>query len=249
LSWIPPTTFSERIKRAIFNPRQELKRVIARELRKGEPELRLLPDLVDPKRAAVDVGANRGVWTHQMAALCPRVYAFEPNPKMFAILDAARPSNAEARQIALSDRTGMASLKVPRSARGFSNQHASLETNWAGAMEFGVVEVATARLDELGLEPVGFIKIDVEGFELQVVKGLSQPIEMISLEYTPELTFNLKAAIEHLETLANYEFNLSWCESMVMSRSKWFDKEKLFQLMDSMVDEMYLFGDIYIKKK
>ena len=90
----------------MFNPRQELKRVIARELRKGEPELRLLPDLVDPKRAAVDVGANRGVWTHQMAAICPRVYAFEPNPKMFAILDAARPSNAEARQIALSDRTG-----------------------------------------------------------------------------------------------------------------------------------------------
>jgi FkbM family methyltransferase len=177
MSWTPPTTFRERIKRALFNPRQELKRVIARELRKGEPELRLLPDLVDPKRAAVDVGANRGVWTHQMALLCPRVYAFEPNPKMFAILDAARPSNAETRQIALSDRSGVASLKVPRSARGFSNQHASLETNWAAAMEFGVVEVATARLDELGLEPVGFIKIDVEGHEPAVIAGAAGLIE------------------------------------------------------------------------
>jgi FkbM family methyltransferase len=206
LSWIPPTTFSERIKRAIFNPRQELKRVIARELRKGEPELRLLPDLVDPKRAAVDVGANRGVWTHQMAALCPRVYAFEPNPKMFAILDAARPSNAEARQIALSDRTGMASLKVPRSARGFSNQHASLETNWAGAMEFGVVEVATARLDELGLEPVGFIKIDVEGHESAVIAGAAgliardRPTLLVELEERHS-DRSIEASIAQVEAL------------------------------------------------
>jgi FkbM family methyltransferase len=190
----------------VFNPRQELKRVIARELRKGEPELRLLPDLVDPKRAAVDVGANRGVWTHQMAALCPRVYAFEPNPKMFAILDAARPSNAEARQIALSDRTGMASLKVPRSARGFSNQHASLETNWAGAREFGVVEVATARLDELGLEPVGFIKIDVEGHESAVIAGAAgliardRPTLLVELEERHS-DRSIEASIAQVEAL------------------------------------------------
>lgn len=188
MSWVPPTTLRERIKRAVFNPRQELKRVIARELRKGEPELRLLPDLVDPTRAAVDVGANRGVWTHQMAALCPWVYAFEPNPKMFAILEAARPANSEARQMALSDRTGVASLKVPRSARGFSNQHASLESNWPGAMEFGVVEVATSRLDDLDLEPCGFIKIDVEGHEQAVIAGAlgliarDRPTLLIELE-------------------------------------------------------------------
>jgi len=111
----------EKIKRALFSPRQELKRIVARELRKGEPELRLLPRLVDPARAAIDVGANRGVWTHLLAGLCPRVYSFEPNPKMFAILDAARPANAIVRQIALSNRAGKASLNVPRSARGYSN--------------------------------------------------------------------------------------------------------------------------------
>ena len=141
-----------------------------------------------------------------MAALCPRVYAFEPNPKMFAILDAARPSNAEARQIALSDRTGMASLKVPRSARGFSNQHASLESNWAGAMEFGVVEVATARLDELGLEPVGFIKIDVEGHEPAVIDGAAgliardRPTLLVELEERHS-DRSIEASIAQVEAL------------------------------------------------
>lgn len=188
MSWSPPTTLQEKIKRALFSPRQELKRIVARELRKGEPELRLLPRLVDPARAAIDVGANRGVWTHQLATLCPRVYAYEPNPKMFAILDAARPANAIVRQLALSDRAGMASLNVPRSARGYSNQHASLETNWSGAQDFGVVEVATARLDELDIEPCGFIKIDVEGHEAAVVAGAAglitrdKPTLLIELE-------------------------------------------------------------------
>jgi FkbM family methyltransferase len=188
VSWTPPSTLREKIKRAVFSPGQELKRVVARELRRGEPELRLLPELVDPARAAIDAGANRGVWTHQLAALCPKVYAFEPNPKMFAILDAALPANAEARRIGLSDRTGVASLNVPRSRRGYSNQHASLEMNWSSGQTYGVVEITTARLDDLDLEPCGFIKIDVEGHETAVVAGAldliarDRPTLLIELE-------------------------------------------------------------------
>lgn len=188
MSWTPPTTRWERIKRSVISPRGELRRIIKRELRQGEPELKLLPDLVDPNRAAIDVGANRGIWTHQMAALCPRVHAFEPNPKMFAILEAARPANAVVRQIALSDRAGTASLNVPRSARGFSNQQASLEAKRSVGAEFGVVEVATARLDDLDLEPCGFIKIDVEGHEAAVIAGAvaliarDRPTLLIELE-------------------------------------------------------------------
>jgi hypothetical protein len=100
----------------------------------------------------------------------------------------------------------MASLKVPRSARGFSNQHASLETNWAGAMEFGVVEVATARLDELGLEPVGFIKIDVEGHESAVIAGAAgliardRPTLLVELEERHS-DRSIEASIAQVEAL------------------------------------------------
>lgn len=188
MSWTPPATLAESIKRALFSPRSELKRVVARELRRGEPELALLPDLVDPTRAALDVGANRGVWTHVLAGLCPRVYAFEPNPKMFAILEAARPANAVVRSLAASDRAGTAELCVPRSARGYSNQHASLEAGRMGGRDFGRVEVETARLDDLDLPPCGFIKIDVEGHEQAVIDGAraliarDRPTLMVEIE-------------------------------------------------------------------
>lgn len=92
-----------------------------------------------------------------------------------------------------------------------------------------------------------FIKIDVEGFELSVVKGLRQPIEFLSLEYTPELSDSLKLCIQHMNSLGDYEFNLSWCESMVMSRGNWFGVDKLFAIMNAMEGEKYLFGDIYCK--
>lgn len=169
--WEPPATLEERLKRLLAPPRLELARITARELRRGEPELRLAPFLVDPDRLALDIGANRGIWTAVAARRARRVIAFEPNPKLYRVLAAALPANAEARRIALSDRDGEAALEVPRSARGFSNQHASLNPARNAGREVRAVTVETRRLDGLDLPPVGFMKIDVEGHEAAVVAG------------------------------------------------------------------------------
>ena len=92
-----------------------------------------------------------------------------------------------------------------------------------------------------------FIKIDVEGFELEVVRGLSQPIPLISLEWTPELTDNLIACIEQLSQLDPISCNLSWGESMKLSRSRWIDKGSLIFTLNQLREETWLFGDIYIR--
>jgi len=49
-------------------------------------EIALLKVLVEPRRNAIDAGANKGVYTHFIAKYARHTYAFEPNPKMFAIL-------------------------------------------------------------------------------------------------------------------------------------------------------------------
>lgn len=188
-AWSPPENLRERLKRLIFSPRQQLRRIVARELRRGEPELRMIPDLVDPGRAAIDVGANRGVWTDRLARHCPAVFAFEPNPKMFAFLSAACAANVRPSPLALSDRAGEATLRIPRTARGYSNQQASLAPRADGRFtEFGELRVATARLDDLDLPPCGFLKIDVEGHEAAVVRGAEaliardRPVLLIEME-------------------------------------------------------------------
>lgn len=186
-AWAPPFTWRERLKYALVPPRFYLRRLVARHLRRGEPELRILPDLVPPDRVAIDVGANKGVYSHVLSRLCPRVEAFEPNPKIYAILVRALPANVRAHPVALSDADGAARLLVPRHTGGWSNQRATLSPR-ARAHPHGIVTVEARRLDSYGFENVGFIKIDVEGFETAVLDGAAatiareRPVLLVEIE-------------------------------------------------------------------
>jgi FkbM family methyltransferase len=169
--WRPPTSLEERL-REIFVPAPLYMRYrLAKEFNKGERELHLVPFLLDPARDAVDIGANKGVWTLHLSRYARHVHAFEPNPKVYRWLKRyANKPNVTASNLALSDASGTAELRVPKYARGYSNQHGSLSADNASA-SFGTVAVKTETLDELHLEDVGFIKIDVEGHELSVLRG------------------------------------------------------------------------------
>ncbi len=96
-----------------------------------------------------------------------------------------------------------------------------------------------------------FIKIDVEGFELQVLQGLSQPIEFLSFEYTvPE---RKKTVLECLDRIINIAgnnevlFNYSVGESMVWKLEKWLTPEEMKKEIESTRFLETYFGDIYSK--
>ncbi|MDH3592367.1 MAG: FkbM family methyltransferase [Planctomycetota bacterium] len=147
----------------------------AKERRYGAPEIALLPFLADPSRISIDVGANVGLYSWLLKRVSRAVYAFEPNPKMFRFLRRIAGRRIKALPIALSDRSGSATLRVPRTRRGFSNLRASLSPTTFDD-EFMGIEVAARRLDELEIHDVGFIKIDVEGFEQAVLAGARETI-------------------------------------------------------------------------
>jgi FkbM family methyltransferase len=170
-----PSTLEERVKNWLIPPKIYIAHRARKELRRGERELGLLPFIVDPDRVALDVGANKGVWTWWLAGLSRQVYAYEPNPKLFDILRRNVADNVVAEQLALADYNGVSELRVPHSAKGYSNQGASLsEIKVDGA--FLGVEVEAKRIDDLDITDVGFIKIDVEGFEYQVMQGALETI-------------------------------------------------------------------------
>jgi FkbM family methyltransferase len=97
--------------------------------------------------------------------------AFEPNPgvaKTVRLLG----MGIEVRQMALSASDGSATLTVPIDNHGLSTLRSGVEL--PGRIRKAVVE--TKRLDSLGFEKVRFIKIDVEGFEEDVIAGAEQTI-------------------------------------------------------------------------
>ncbi|MGV9006020.1 MAG: FkbM family methyltransferase [Brevundimonas sp.] len=156
-------------------------------LRHGEPELALLPELVDPQRVAIDVGANAGVWSWSLLRATREVHAFEPNPKMYSRLEAALGGKVHLHTVALSDTTGEAEFIVPKTRRGYSNQHGSLSRLGTNG-EHGIVRVKTCRLDDMDIRNVGFMKVDVEGFECAVLAGATEtlrrerPVLVVELE-------------------------------------------------------------------
>lgn len=187
MSWKPPSTFEEGLKRLLIPPRLYLWWRANKELLKGEKELGLLPFLVDRSRVALDVGANKGVWAYLLAGLCRKVHAFEPNPKAFELLRRGLAGLAVTQKLALSNRNGVADLRIPRRRRGYSNQGGSLSPASVGS-EHGSVTVEVATLDGLGIDDVGFMKIDVEGHELAVLEGArntlrrDRPVLVIEME-------------------------------------------------------------------
>jgi len=145
------------------------------ERRRGEQEIRLLPFLIDPAKDAIDVGANKGVYTHAMAEVARHVHAFEPNPSMYRLLLRTAARNVTTYEVALANWSGTAELRIPIGSKGRSNQGASLSTV-KPMRDFASVAVESRRIDDYGLDAIGFIKIDVEGFEDEVIAGAAETI-------------------------------------------------------------------------
>lgn len=174
------------------------RRMEVRYLGKGEPELALLPRLVDPGKVAIDIGANIGDFLDVLARHANRAIAFEPNPVCLAHLRAIELEHCEIVDIALSDSSGMAMLKVPVEAAevtGLGTIAAANNPVTGAESRLRTHEVRTARLDEVigeHLRPgetIGFIKLDVEGHEHAVLEGAKatiekhRPIVMVETEY------------------------------------------------------------------
>lgn len=135
-----------------------------------EVELELLPLLVNQSRQAIDVGANVGRYAKPLASLARHVHAFEPHPRLAHILRASLPPNVTVRQVAVSDAPGRVLLYVPvfngREDEGLGSIDDPAHDSGCLRME---VEATT--LDTMASLDVGFVKIDVEGHEANVLAG------------------------------------------------------------------------------
>jgi FkbM family methyltransferase len=145
----------------------------------AEVELSFLDRIVRPDAVTVDVGANCGLYTRELARLSRTVHAFEPSRQMATLLRRTSAANVQVHEIALSDRAGEAELLIPQGGNGAVHGLASLEPQLARAVPACTVQpVPVARLDAVMLsDDITFVKIDVEGHELNVLNGATGILE------------------------------------------------------------------------
>ena len=191
----------------------------------GAEEIELALGLLESRRAnygsgvvALDCGANVGVHTVEWARCMSdwgRVLAFEPQEKIYYALAGNiainNCLNAEARLAAVGAACGR--IRVPQPDYAEPASFGSLELKpRPGAEDIGQRldagsgrEVELLSVDSLGLERLDFMKIDVEGMELEVLEGAARSIAAHRPQILVETLKSDAERITHGLTAAGYE--------------------------------------------
>ncbi|GAA3822063.1 hypothetical protein GCM10022403_064470 [Streptomyces coacervatus] len=195
MTMTPPRTLAARL--APFLPTRLVAAAARAVYPRFEPELARLPDLCPPGcGTAVDVGGWYGPWTRRLATRAHQVVTVEPVPHLARLLTSAAPPNVRVVQAAASDRPGTARLWLPPDDAGDRGVSSLVRRD----IHARALYVPCVTLDELALQDVGFIKIDVDGNELAVLRGATgllardRPALFIELEsriqtITPVITY------------------------------------------------------------
>ncbi len=161
----------------------------------------------------LDVGANAGNHVLGLASYFRHCHAFEPDPRTYKLLEVnvAEQDNITTHPIALSNSNGLVEFCLNNVNTGKS--HISDCSNDQDPIMGSNVTLQARRLDDLDLasEPIGLIKIDVEGHEKQVLEGAQSILQtqkpQIMLELLASDISNKRAAsLDFLASLGYSSF-------------------------------------------
>jgi FkbM family methyltransferase len=171
----------------------------------------LMATLVDSTDLFVDVGANMGVHSLRLAAARPdlRIIAFEPNPKLHALLQANlranRFRNVAVEPFALADAEGIRPLYLSQSDMSASLDH-GFEPNHAGVVSVPV-ETLDRYLEAHGAPNRRFVlKVDIEGFEPAFFAGAANTIRRCRPDIIAEAAVPYPSATIELLYRCGYRF-------------------------------------------
>jgi hypothetical protein len=104
-----------------------------------------------------------------------------------------------------------------------------------------------ARCCHIYVWPSVFYQDRCRGFEFEVLKGLSHPIDTISIEVTPEYLENTNHCLLLLENLAEFQFQFSFGESMQFALTEWISNAEIREWLKDLPPRS--FGDLYAQLK
>ncbi len=164
-----------------FIPRKKMLpfKLLLLRIRDGsDPYLFGLSRFKGSSKTAIDIGANVGFFTYQLSRIFERVYSFEINDSITGMIKAYNPGNIELFDCGLSSTARTATFFLPTSGgeelTGWGTLHRDILPQANQVVE---KDCRLATLDEFGITMIDFIKIDVEGHELEVLKGAAKTIE------------------------------------------------------------------------
>jgi len=218
---------------------------------------RFYSQFVRPGDLCFDIGSHVGNRLWAFSKLGARVVALEPHPDCMRLLDRwyGRHAHVELVELAVSAESGTRTLFISERTPTVS----TISTDWMAAVKATpgftrvrwdrIIPVRVATLDELidCYGPPVFCKIDVEGAEFDVLRGLSYPLKALSFEYIPATVDVAVACVERLGELGRYEYNWSPSELHRLRSLVWLSLDQMADLLQCMPVDGWP-GDVYARR-
>jgi len=166
-----------------------------------------------------DIGANIGNKSYLFSKIAKQVLAFEPSKKCeFILKNRFEKSNVTIINIALgSNKNVIDYFEVDNDSAYSSLSKKHIETIVKGRNANNLYSITSKKVETDTIENYiskygkpSYIKIDVEGYEIDVIKGLLQPVSIVSFESNlPEFRNETIESIDYLSNISNdvYLFN------------------------------------------
>lgn len=217
--------------------------------------------LISPGALVFDVGANHGDFSDAYLRLGAKVVAVEPHPGCAEELRALYGGNRNFNLLAAALGAQVGEVKLFLGENGMDNvstvsqdfiARGKNNPGLAGARWSESVVVQQRVLEDV-IRTFGvpdFCKIDVEGYEFEVIKGLSQPLPLLQFEYQPWAIEEAVACADYLSQLGMRRFNITLCKDRAekpILLPDWIDVDSMIGILRNDVRDAYV-GDVFVTR-
>jgi FkbM family methyltransferase len=205
-----------------------------------------------------DIGANVGQTTDEFLEGYDKIICFEPNPNLITLLKTKFNGNSKViiEELALSDKNEIKTFNISNADVlstfsddwMFNSRFTNNTYNWNTK-----IDVKTITLDEV-IDKYGipyFIKVDVEGYEYEVFKGLSKLLNntYFAFEWAEEQYKIINETVRHLNYLGYNNFSYTYGDKLIpLENINWDKWENLSIHNDIDENRKDKWGMIYFKK-
>ncbi|MBR9681647.1 MAG: FkbM family methyltransferase [Candidatus Altiarchaeota archaeon] len=215
----------------------------------------LMRTFVEEKQLVFDVGANVGHMADIFLSIGARVVAVEPQKTCIKKLQKKFKNNVNMTVLAngVGEKKEKQRLNICNDSHAMSSflkEDAPYRRMGDSFTDGYDVEIIT--LDSL-IENFGkptFCKIDVEGFELLVLKGLSHRLDAFSFEITGSKLNAARDCVDYIVSKWDAEFNFSWATDFKLKSKAWLGPSHIIAYLEDLQKKFKtkdLWGDIYVK--